>query len=39
MAIGGTTAGAVLNLDWFRRRSLLFLDGFTQRNLKLAFAR
>ena len=29
----------VLNLDWFRRRSLLFLDDFTQRNLKLAFAR
>jgi len=29
----------VLNLDWFRRRGLLFLDDFTQRNLKLAFAR
>jgi group II intron reverse transcriptase/maturase len=29
----------VLNLDWFRRRSLLFLDDFTQRNLKLEFAR
>ena len=29
----------VLNLAWFRRRSLLFLDDFTQRNLKLAFAR
>ena len=39
-AIGGTTAGAiVLNLDWFRRRSLLFLDDFMQRKLKLAFAR
>jgi RNA-directed DNA polymerase len=29
----------VLNLDWFRRRRLLFLDDFTQRNLKLEFAR
>ncbi len=29
----------VLNLDWFRRRGLLFLDDFTQQNLKLAFAR
>ena len=29
----------VLTLDWFRRRSLLFLDDFTQRNLKLEFAR
>jgi len=29
----------VLNLAWFRRRGLLFLDDFTQRNLKLAFAR
>jgi len=29
----------VLNLDWFRRRGLLFLDDFTQRNLKLEFAR
>jgi RNA-directed DNA polymerase len=29
----------VLNLDWFRRRSLLFLDDFTQRTLKLEFAR
>jgi RNA-directed DNA polymerase len=29
----------VLNLKWFRRRGLLFLDDFTQRNLKLAFAR
>ncbi len=29
----------VLNLEWFRRRGLLFLDDFTQRTLKLAFAR
>jgi RNA-directed DNA polymerase len=29
----------VLNLAWFRRRGLLFLDDFTHRNLKLAFAR
>ena len=29
----------VLNLAWFRRRRLLFLDDFTQRNLKLEFAR
>ena len=29
----------VLNLKWFRRRGLLFLDDFTQRNLKLTFAR
>ena len=29
----------VLNLAWFRRRGLLFLDDFTQRNLKLEFAR
>ena len=29
----------VLNLDWFRRRGVLFLDDFTQQNLKLAFAR
>jgi len=29
----------VLNLAWSRRRRLLFLDDFTQRNLKLAFAR
>jgi len=29
----------VLNLVWFRRRGLLFLDDFTQRNLKLEFAR
>lgn len=29
----------VLNLAWFRRRGLLFLDDFTQRNLKLVFAR
>jgi group II intron reverse transcriptase/maturase len=29
----------VLNLDWFRRRGLLFLDDFTQRNLKLVFGR
>ena len=29
----------VLNLAWFRGRGLLFLDDFTQRNLKLEFAR
>ena len=29
----------VLNLAWFRSRGLLFLDDFTQRNLKLEFAR
>ena len=29
----------VLNLAWFRRRGLLFLDDFTQRNLKLTFDR
>lgn len=29
----------VLNLKWFRRHGLLFLDDFTQRNLKLEFAR
>ena len=29
----------LLNLSWFRRRGLLFLDTFTQRNLKLPFAR
>jgi len=29
----------VLKLAWFRRRGLLFLDDFTQRNLKLTFAR
>ncbi len=29
----------VLNLDWFRRRGLLFLDDFTQRNLKRVFGR
>ena len=29
----------VLDLAWFRRRRLLFLDDFTQRNLKLEFAR
>ena len=29
----------VLNLAWFRRRGLLFLDDFTQRNLKLEFGR
>ena len=29
----------VLNLKWFRRRGLLFLDDFTQQNLKLTFAR
>jgi len=29
----------VLNLKWFRRRGLLFLDDFTQQNLKLEFAR
>ena len=29
----------VLNLAWFRRRGLLFLDDFTPRNLKLELAR
>ena len=29
----------VLNLAWFRRRGLLFLDDLTQRNLKFEFAR
>jgi len=29
----------VLNLKWFRRRGLLFLDDFTPQNLKLTFAR
>ena len=29
----------VLNLAWFRRRGVLFLDDFTPRTLKLAFAR
>ena len=29
----------VLNLDGFRRRGLLFLDDFTQRNLKLELGR
>lgn len=29
----------VLGLQWFRRKGLLFLDDFTQRNLKLEFAR
>jgi len=29
----------VLNLKWFRRQGLLFLDDFTQRTLKLGFAR
>ena len=29
----------VLDLAWFRRRRLLFLDDFTPRNLKLEFAR
>ena len=29
----------VLNAKWFRRRSLLFLDDYTQRNLKIEFAR
>jgi len=29
----------VLNLKWFRRNGLLFLDDYTQRNLKLEFAR
>jgi group II intron reverse transcriptase/maturase len=28
-----------LNLKWFRHQKLLFLDDFTQRNLKLEFAR
>ena len=29
----------VLNLKWFRRQRVLFLDDYTQRNLKLRFAR
>jgi len=29
----------VLNLQWFRRQGLLFLDDYIQRNLKLEFAR
>ena len=29
----------VLNLKWFRRRGLLFIDDFTSQNLKLTFAR
>jgi group II intron reverse transcriptase/maturase len=29
----------VLNLKWFRRQNVLFLDDFTQRALKLGFAR
>ena len=29
----------VLNLEWFRRQGLLFLDDYTERNLKLEFAR
>ena len=29
----------VLNLKWFRRQGLLFLHDYTQRNLKLSFAR
>ena len=29
----------VLNLKWFRRQGLLFLDDFTSQTLKLEFAR
>ena len=29
----------VLNLKWFRRQHVVFLDDFTQRQLKLEFAR
>ena len=29
----------VLNLKWFRRQGVIFLDDYTQRNLKLRFAR
>jgi len=38
-SVSRTAVRFVLNLKWFRRQRLVFLDDFTQRQLKLTFAR
>jgi REP element-mobilizing transposase RayT len=38
-SVSRTVARFVLNLKWFRRQQVVFLDDFTQRQLKLKFAR
>jgi group II intron reverse transcriptase/maturase len=38
-SVSRTVVRFVLNLKWFRRQQVVFLDDFTQRQLKLKFAR
>jgi len=38
-SVSRTAVRFVLNLKWFRRQHVVFLDDFTQRQLKLKFAR
>jgi hypothetical protein len=38
-SVSRTAVRFVLNLKWFRRRGVVFLDDFTQRQLKLTLTR